>query len=690
MNLEHLNPAQLEAVTSGEGPVMVLAGAGSGKTSVLTHRLAYIIENWDIDPSSILAMTFTNKAANEMKQRVENILGISVKGMWLGTFHSIALRLLRIYSDIIGISKGFVVYDNADSKSLIKRILKNNDISSLTVSEVRKYISRKKRDGHLPEDLLIKNPIEERMLPLFKQYQSQLRQLNAVDFDDMLLYTVRFLLSNEKTRQAISGKFNYILIDEYQDINNIQYNMVTLCSRKPHNIFLVGDEDQTIYSFRGSNIENIFKFENNFPDVRIIKLEQNYRSTSNILKVASEIISNNTNRKDKVLWTEIEHGEPVMLLETEDYIQESKVISENIRKLKNKYPLGKMAVLYRTNAQSRIFENSFIKYNIPYEIIGGIRFFERKEIKDIISYLRLVVNTKDIQSLLHIINTPIRGIGKTTIEKLTRIAKENNESLYETISKIKSSDVGAKQFNSLLEFHKLIEDLKEKITYLPVVEFLKYMIDKIKYIEFLESKKTDNKIKVTERIENIYEFINAVIQFHQEYPDLGIIEYLQNISLLSDIDSWQQESDKINLMTIHSSKGLEFDAVFIVGVESGILPHIRSEITNNEIEEERRLFYVAITRAKNNLFISYSNSRGYRTTGPSSFIAELPISKLILKDNEKPASRSKNDMLQGIWMRHKVWGKVQIISTDGKKAILKLSDGSTKPVLLEFAPLEAL
>lgn len=694
MDLEQLNPQQKAAVKVGSGPTLVLAGAGSGKTRVLTLRIAYLIKHQNIPPRSILAMTFTNKAAGEIKKRVENLIGFNPGALWMGTFHSVCLRMLRIYGDQIGLDRNFVIYDEKDSLGVIKKILKNDQSINLTPREIRKYISRKKRLGIFPDQLEDSEPewgYQGKIIPIYRKYQQNLQLSNALDFDDLLVYTVEQLLAEETVRSMLDRRFQYILIDEYQDINDIQYKFIKKLSQDKNNLFVVGDEDQTIYGFRGSNVYHIFKMEEDFPQVKIIKLEQNYRSTGNILKLASMLISNNHLRKEKILWTDRDWGEPVRLISSEKERDEAYRIASEILELKNQgYNLENMAILYRTNAQSRPFEEVFLKIGIPYVIVGGLKFFERKEIKDILAYLKLMVNPQDSESLARIINFPPRGISSATLQKILSSAAFHNLAPFQYLSELTLAEFTSRQINSIEQFVQLIKNLREKSQNYTPLSLLEEILEKSGYLSYWKNRKKMNDYSAQDRLENIEEFKRSVEEYQQQNPNHLLLDYLQNISLLSDIDTWDQQQSKINLMTIHSAKGLEFDVVFISGVENEIIPHIRSMGSDADLEEERRLFYVAITRAKSKLLLSYSQYRGNRLTGPSEFLSELPESCITTDQFQQPEPVTQQDPLIGKWFKHKVWGKVQVVDVDKDIALLKLADGTHKYVKIEIAPLETI
>lgn len=626
--IEELNPKQKEAVEQTEGPCLVIAGAGSGKTKVLTYKIAYLMQEKGIKPWNILAITFTNKAASEMRERVEKLVGNATLDMWLGTFHSICVRILRSHIDRIGFDNSFTIFDTSDQKTLIKNCLKDLEIDTklFTEKSILVEISNAKNDMKTPEEYLLKNEADYRksiMGKVYQLYQKRLKENNAIDFDDIINFTIEILKNNEDILDYYSDKFKYILVDEYQDTNKSQFTLISLLARKHGNITAVGDNDQSIYSFRGANIENILNFENDFKGTKIIKLEQNYRCTSNILKAANAVIKHNEAKYKKELWTENEEGAVPEIYCGDDEYNEASYIVEKINHLKREeyFKNSDFAVLYRMNTQSRAIEDILRRENIPYKIIGGLKFYERKEIKDTIAYLRLIENSSDNLSFLRVINEPKRGIGKTSIEKIQAIAQENNISMYETVKKAET--YFPKIVGNVQPFVDAIEELKAQE--LSISELIKEVLNKTGYIQSLKSEKT---IEAETRIDNIEEFFTVAMEFEKESADKSLNEFLNSISLSSDTDNLEEQDDQVTLMTLHSAKGLEYPCIFLVGLEEGIFPSFRSTETPKEIEEERRLFYVGITRAKQYLYLSLAKKRTiFGSTSynqPSRFIKEIP------------------------------------------------------------------
>ncbi len=607
--IEELNPKQKEAVEQTEGPCLVIAGAGSGKTKVLTYKIAYLMQEKGIKPWNILAITFTNKAASEMRERVEKLVGNATQDMWLGTFHSICVRILRKHIDRIGFDNSFTIFDTSDQKTLVKNCLKDLEIDTklFTEKSILSEISNAKNDMQTPEEYLLKNEADYRktiMGKVYQLYQKRLRENNAIDFDDIINFTIEILKNNQDIQEYYSDKFKYILVDEYQDTNKSQFTLISILAKTNGNITAVGDNDQSIYSFRGANIENILNFENDFKGTKIIKLEQNYRCTSNILRAANAVIKHNEAKYKKELWTENEEGAIPEIYCGDDEYHEGCYIVEKINHLKREeyFKNSDFAILYRMNTQSRAIEDILRRENIPYKIIGGLKFYERKEIKDTIAYLRLIENSSDNLSFLRVINEPKRGIGKTSIEKIQAIAQENNISMYETV---KNADTYfPKIVGNVQTFVEAIEELKTQE--LSISELIKEVLNKTGYMQSLKDEKT---IEAETRIDNIEEFLTVAIEFEKESADKSLNEFLNSISLSSDTDKLEEQDDQVTLMTLHSAKGLEYPCVFLVGLEEGIFPSFRSTETPKEIEEERRLFYVGITRAKQYLYLSLAKKR---------------------------------------------------------------------------------
>lgn len=634
--LKGLNDKQIEAVTTTEGPVLVLAGAGSGKTTVLVRRIAYIIKSRGVSPFSILAITFTNKAASEMKKRIGDILGDVAENMWIGTFHSRCVRILRGCIDRLGYGKDFVIYDSADSKTLLKECYREEGIDekNFPINNVRAIISNAKNDvmdENTFENLYSKDFRMATVARIYKKYQQKLKRSNALDFDDIILNTVKILSTEPDILERYQEMFKYILVDEYQDTNNLQYLLINLLAQKYQNICVVGDDDQSIYKFRGANIGNILSFEEDFTDAKRITLDQNYRSTQNILDAANTVISNNKKRMGKELWTAKGEGGLITTVTSYNEYEEGRFIANEIKKYQDKGGnISDCAVLYRTNAQSRVLEEQFMRAGIPARVFGGMRFFDRKEIKDIFAYLRLIYNHNDDVSLMRIINEPKRKIGKVTLDKVSDLAEEDNASMFDIISEAKDYPQLKTAAPKLEEFANLILTLEEYIDTMPLADFIVKVWEDTGYMKMLEA---DNSIESQTRIENIKELLNSAAEFEKNEEYNGTLEeYLESVSLISDTDSYDDEDEAVVLMTVHSAKGLEFPVVFLAGLEEGLFPGLKSMETNEDIEEERRLCYVAITRAKEKLYITKAQSRttyGKTTsTQPSRFFRELPTDKL--------------------------------------------------------------
>lgn len=625
-----LNDRQKEAVLATDGPCLVIAGAGSGKTKVLTHKIAYDIES-GIKPWNILAITFTNKAANEMKERIEKLIGDAAKDLWMGTFHSICVRILRRYIDRIGYKTDFVIFDTSDQKTLIKECLKTLKVDDKIFTDrgVLSEISNGKNEMLEPKAYGVKYAGDFRkktIAEIYELYQRRLRENNAIDFDDIINFTIKILSENPDVLDYYTEKFKYILVDEYQDTNKAQFTLVSLLASKYGNLTVVGDSDQGIYSFRGADISNILNFERDFPGTKIIKLEQNYRCTGNILKAANAVIKHNENKYDKKLWTENEEGHLPCIYCGEDEYDEGRYIVEQINHLKTEeyYKNSDFTILYRMNAQSRAIEDILMREGIPYKVIGGLKFYERKEIKDIIAYLRLIHNSADNLSLKRIINEPKRGIGKTSIEQIQEISDKTGNSMYEIIRNAQKYGL-TRVYSNSRDFIEQMEYLKSKKDELKISDLIKETLNKTGYTKALEN---ENSVEAETRIENLEEFLTVAIEFEEESADNTLAEFLENITLSSDIDGMEDQDNSITLMTLHSAKGLEFPVVFLVGMEEGIFPGYKSIGEPQALEEERRLFYVGITRAKQYLYLTCAKHRTiFGSTSynqVSRFVKEIP------------------------------------------------------------------
>lgn len=629
--LKGLNNKQHEAVINTEGPCLVIAGAGSGKTKVLTHKIAYLIGEKNVAPWSILAITFTNKAANEMKERITNLIGDMANDMWMGTFHSICVRILRRNIDRIGFNSSFIIFDTSDQRTLVKQCLKDLQIDDKLFNDraVLSEISNAKNEMLDPAQYLARANNDfrkEKIGAVYELYQKRLKENNAIDFDDIINFTIQILNENPDVLEYYANKFHYILVDEYQDTNKSQFTLITLLAKTHGNITAVGDNDQGIYSFRGADITNILNFEKDFPGTKIIKLEQNYRCTKNILKAANSVIKNNENKYDKKLWTDNEEGNLPKVYSADNEYDEGTYIVNQIEHLKREeyYKYSDFAVLYRMNTQSRAIEDILRREDIPYKIVGGLKFYERKEIKDIIAYLRLVHNPADNISLQRIINEPKRGIGKTSLDNVTKVANEANTSMYEVIKHAEQYGLNRVYLKSR-EFIEIMESLIEQKEKLPISKLIPLILKKTGYVKALED---ENTTEAENRIANLEEFLTVAIEFEEETAENGLSEFLEGITLSSDIDNMEDEEESVTLMTLHSAKGLEFPVVFLVGMEEGIFPGYKSIAEEKELEEERRLCYVGITRARENLFLTCSKQRtifGSTTCNPiSRFLKEIP------------------------------------------------------------------
>ena len=679
--LDKLNERQKEAVLATEGPVLVLAGAGSGKTTVLVNRIAYMISEKHIRPWNILAITFTNKAAREMKDRIERLLGDTAKDMWIGTFHSVCVRILRSCIDLLGYRRDFVIYDTADTKTVMKECLRELDIDekSFPVRNVLSIISNAKND--LMDAATFENVYKSdyRMsiiAKIYYRYQTKLRKNNAVDFDDIILNTVKILSENPDVLSKYQDKFQYILVDEYQDTNNSQYLLINLLAQANRNLCVVGDDDQSIYKFRGANIGNILNFEDDYSDVQKITLDQNYRSTQNILDAANSVISNNKGRMGKSLWTSNGDGNKVFVYTCTNEYDEARYIARQIKKhFDEQGSFSDCAILYRTNAQSRVIEEMLMRESVPYKVLSGLRFYDRKEIKDIIAYLRVVYNPNDDVSLARIINEPKRKIGNATLEKARNIAREKETSLYDVISHADDYPEFKTAIKKLLSFSEIIQSLIKLKDTVTIEDLTGRILNDTGYMPALVMEDTTES---KTRIENLGEFISVITEFEKnEETGNTLGEFLENISLVSDIDGYDENEDSAVLMTIHSAKGLEFPIVFLSGLEEGLFPGMRSMESDDDIEEERRLCYVAITRAKEQLYITKTISRTIHgktmPTTASRFFREIPVEYLEDKTTLQPKVAK---VMQDLGVRNAAAPKKEVYMTKGFGSSVK-SSGST-------------
>ena len=679
--LEKLNDKQREAASQIDGSILILAGAGSGKTRTITYRIAHMIENVGISPYSILAVTFTNKAAKEMRERVEELVGDVAKACTISTFHSFGMRLLRMYGKEVGYNSNFTIYDTDDQKRIVKAILKGQNLSingvKLTERDLVSMISKIKEQIKTLDEYSVMN---KQIVEVYDKYNRALLESNAMDFSDILLNTYK-LLQKPEILEKVQNKYKYIMIDEYQDTNNLQYKIIDLIARKSSNLCVVGDENQSIYGFRGANILNILNFENNYNNAKIIKLEENYRSTTTILDAANELIKNNKSSKDKKLWTQNGKGDLIKVLASDNARDEVSRIIEIIKENhQNGVPYRDMTILYRTNAQSRLFEEGFLRYNIPHKVFGGISFYSRAEIKDIIAYLSIIVNPQDELNLQRIINVPKRKVGEKGIEKIITYARENNLNLLEALSHIKEiSGLTVVGKEKILEMYDIIKELKD-LSYTETASYIvQTLIDKIKYIDYIKENYSDAEA----RIENIDEFKNSILELENVVGELRLNEYLENVSLISATDDLEEKSDYVKLMTIHNSKGLEFPIVFLVGFENEIFPGTRAMFEEKEMEEERRLCYVALTRAEKKLYLSHATIRFVygqdRLSTPSVFLKEIP-EKLLDIDIKKERlyfADDYSDEIKAYDNSRKFEKKKTEINT---KNTIKISD-NTKEVL---------
>lgn len=631
MDLSGLNDKQREAVLQTEGQVLILAGAGSGKTTVLVNRLAYILETQNVKPYNILAITFTNKAAREMRERIEAKIGDIAKNMWIATFHSACVRMLRGTIERIGFDPGFVIYDSSDSKTVIKDCMKelNLDEKVFPSRMLMSAISGAKDNLQDPEAYALLNSSDFRkrtIAEVYSLYQKKLKQNNALDFDDIVFSMVRVLSENPDILENYRERFHYIMVDEYQDTSNAQYMLISLLAGEDGNICVVGDDDQSIYKFRGANIQNILNFEDEWPDATVIKLEQNYRSTSNILNAANAVIAHNRGRKGKELWTAKEGGEKIIYNVAFNEREEARFVASQITdRVRRGAKFSDFAILYRTNAQSRVLEEMLLQYAVPYRVLAGLRFYDRKEIKDAVAYLRIIHNSADAVSLKRVINEPKRGIGAASIEKAEAIAEAAGCDLFDVILTANEHPELSRTAIKMVEFARLINSLKKAAFGSSLSDFVTRVLNESGYLAALE---LENSVESRTRIENLNEFLSAVTEYEKSAENPNLADFLENIALVSEIDAYDEDQDACVLMTVHSAKGLEFPVVFLTGLEDGLFPSARSLNQPEDLEEERRLCYVAITRAKQILYITQTRTRtvfGKQTPGITSrFFKEIP------------------------------------------------------------------
>ena len=687
--LGDLNPQQREAVLATEGPVLVVAGAGSGKTRVLTYRIAYLIGVMGVPPERILAVTFTNKAADEMRERIYRLLeGVAdLSGMWIGTFHSACVRMLRPHAERIGYKPNFVIYDQEDQRALLKEILEGLPFDPRYASSV---ISKMKNvEGYEPED--------DRFYYVFDEYQRALREANAMDFDDLILNAIRLLRENPDVKRKYAERFLYIHVDEYQDTNRPQYHLLVELSSVHRNVFVVGDEDQSIYSFRGADIQNILRFEEDFPDAKVIKLEQNYRSTKKILQAANAVISRNTQRRGKVLWTAKPEGERVLVMAAEDEREEARKVVSKIEELKEEgYSYRDIAVLYRTNAQSRAFEEAMRASGVPYLLRGAQSFYERKEVKDILAYLRLIVNPNDEVSLKRVINVPPRRVGPKTVAKLAEVAAQREVPLREVLrdeALLRRLGFREDTLAGLLEFNGLLGELEAMGPEANALYAMRQTIEKVKYMEYLEEAYEPAEAEA--RAENLRELLGTAEEHVKESPDKSLRAYLHSVSLRTELDEEGRPGNAVTLMTVHAAKGLEYPVVFVTGLEDGVFPHHSSK-EGDLLEEERRLFYVAMTRAKERLFITHARRRYIRRgmmLQPSPFLGELPEEAVVWESPEAKLALQMGpgeDLKPGVVVRHPKFGRGTVLEAYDGKVVVDFGAQGVRTLLSKFVQIEPL
>ncbi len=710
INLKSLNKVQRQAVEKIGGPILVFAGAGSGKTRVLTYKIAYLISEVGIAPENILAVTFTNKAAQEMKSRVSDLLTSEIHGINIGTFHSISARILRKDINLLGYNRDFTIYDQQDSKSLIKNVIKNLhlDTKQFDPKSMQIRISNAKNQLFSVDYIgsIIDNYGDEKFHQIYSDYQKQLKLNNSVDFDDLLLLPIQIFKSNPKQLAYYQNQYKYVLVDEYQDTNKPQFEMVHMISSKHKDIFVVGDDDQSIYGWRGADISNILNFQQAFGKSRIYKLEQNYRSTKNILEAAWIVVSKNIERAEKKLWTDNSKGDLLELLVGYDERDEAKKILELITS--KQFNLNQSAILYRTNSQSRAIEDELRKSGIAYHIIGGVKFYERKEIKDLICYLRVIINSHDSISLERIINFPPRGLGASTISKINMYKENNSKSTYNCLENCSSMNLPDRQSKSIDMFYNLIEKYKKLSMTEKSSVILEGLLNDLSLKDFYYNQKTDDAIN---RWENIEEFLSSMVEYESNNEESLLSNFLEEVSLLTDIDKWNDSGEAITLMTVHSAKGLEFDCVYITGLEDGLFPIVRFT-EDNDIDEERRLFYVALTRSRKKAILSYAKSRRKFGSEPilslkSRFIDDIPSKLLKEKNNNKRSfsdykskvfsklvKQTNENISSGNIVEHKIFGKGKVLSVEGvgenSKLTIKFFNNVTKKLILKYAKLKII
>jgi DNA helicase II / ATP-dependent DNA helicase PcrA len=735
--LNGMNPQQAEAVKATEGPLLIMAGAGSGKTRVLTHRIAYLMVEKGVNPYNILAITFTNKAAREMKDRINNILGGASEDIWISTFHSMCVRILRRDIDRIGMNRNFTILDSTDQQSVIKSILKDKNIDpkKFDARSILGSISSAKNELITPEEFskTAGGYYDQVVSDVYTEYQKRLRKNQALDFDDLIMTTIHLFQRVPEVLEFYQRKFQYIHVDEYQDTNKAQYMLVKLMASRFQNLCVVGDSDQSIYRWRGADIANILSFEKDYPRANVILLEQNYRSTKRILQAANEVIQKNSNRKPKNLWTENHEGEKISYYRADSEQTEAQFVTGKIKEMvdsgKRKY--SDFAILYRTNAQSRVMEEVLLKSNIEYSIVGGIKFYDRKEIKDILAYLRLIANPDDDISLQRVINVPKRGVGATSIDKIARYAADHDISMFSALEEADFIGLSPKITKAVIEFKEMVKGYTGMQEYLSVTELVEEILEKSGYTDMLKAEKS---IESQSRLENLDEFLSVTKSFEQSNDDKSLVAFLTDLALVADIDKLDEDDqpkDSVILMTLHAAKGLEFPVVFLMGMEEGVFPHSRSLMEEDEMEEERRLAYVGITRAEEELYMTNAQMRtlfGQTKMNPvSRFISEIPADLLddVMAESKskgpfsspfgraaggspsrpaprKPVTRPVVQKTTGgeavSWQvgdkaSHKKWGTGTVVSVKGSGDSVELdiafpSPTGIKRLLAKFAPIE--
>ncbi|MGH3023709.1 MAG: ATP-dependent helicase [Gaiellaceae bacterium] len=706
--LSDLNPAQREAVLATEGPVLVVAGAGSGKTRVLTHRIAHLVTACGVKPNEVLAITFTNKAAGEMKRRLEATLGEVAPRMWVMTFHAACGRILRREAPRLAYKSNFTIYDQADQVRVVKAIVEEEgwDPKRFVPRGIHSQISNAKNQLVGPDEYAnrVGSFYEQTVAAVYERYQRRLHASNAMDFDDLIMQTVEILERFPEAREKWQKAFRYVLVDEYQDTNHAQYRLLQLLAGTHGNVFAVGDPDQSIYAFRGADIRNILEFERDFGGAQTIALEQNYRSTNAILRAANAVISHNRERKPKNLFSELGEGDPVQVVEVEDEHAEARYVAAEIAGLVDQGLAGaEIAVFYRTNAQSRVLEDVLVRQEIPYQVIGGPRFYERAEVKDAIAYLQVIDNPFDGVSLGRIANRPRRGIGDASIARIQAFADAQGISLFEAFGRAEEAGVGAAPLKAVQRFHTLMQSLMAGALERPVPELLEDVLERSGYLEALRAERT---VEAQGREENLMELVGVTREYQESAPEPGLSEFLQQISLFSDQDQIEEEQSLVTLMTLHNAKGLEFRAIFLVGMEEGVFPHARS-VEEQGVEEERRLAYVGLTRAQERLMLMHAASRslwgGRDYRSPSRFLEELPEDE-IERERLRPTSWSGYgapraslaargpvpSLATGDSVRHSTLGEGVVVgmSGDGTVTVRFAQDGAERRLMLEYAPLE--